>query len=78
VAFEQGRSNIQIIFGSGASALPEGDRVESEIVRAKFELALGEDTIRTFAKNNSGFFWKEFRHGRTILGLEFALPAEEL
>ncbi len=67
----QSAAAIQVVFHAAVKSSPSGSDAEPELERARFELALGEPTIREFAANNAATYERKVNDDSIDIGITF-------
>jgi len=74
VRFEVVPEAIKIVFGARLPTEPDNTQRDPVLDRVKFDMALGDSTIRKFAANNSASYRSETGRGQATFELSFQLP----
>jgi PAS domain S-box-containing protein len=62
---------IQVVFHAAVTSSPSGSDADPQLERARFELALGEPTIREFAEKNAATYERKVNDDSVEIGLTF-------
>jgi PAS domain S-box-containing protein len=74
VSFDQTGQTISVVFCCSAPLPPESSGQDASLRRARFDLALGEPTIRRFAENNHAAYQRTSDTAGMLIRLAFTIP----
>jgi hypothetical protein len=67
----QSAEAIRVVFHAAVGSSPSSSAADPQLERARFELALGEPTIREFAANNAATYERQVNHDAIDIGITF-------
>jgi PAS domain S-box-containing protein len=76
VSLDRSGQAISVVFKCSAALPPETGGQEQALCRARFDLALGEPTIRRFAENNRATYERVSDAAGMAIRLEFTIPGQ--